>query len=188
MGDDPDLYRARDTFAALAEAARPFGLRPAIEAIPYMQVKTLADAAVLVGESGGGIIIDPLHLQRGGGTPDDVHSLDPKLIAYCQLCDAPLAAPHDLPRPRELPRGQSVEGITDLALEARAVRLLPGDGELPLAGIIAALPPGLAFSVETPNVALLASLGPTEFARRARQAVARLMAATASTDSAGIAP
>ena len=136
VADDPDLHRARDTFAALAQAARPYGLRPAIEAIPYMQVKTLSDAAVLVGESGGGIIIDPLHLQRGGGAPGDVRALDPKLIAYCQLCDAPLAAPHDLPRPRELPRGQSVEGITDLALEARAVRLLPGDGELPLAEII----------------------------------------------------
>jgi sugar phosphate isomerase/epimerase len=188
MGDDPDLYRARDTFAALAEAAHPYGLRPAIEAIPYMQVKTLADAAVLVGASGGGIIIDPLHLQRSGGTPDDVHSLDPKLIAYCQLCDAPLAAPHNLPRPRELPRGQSVEGITDLALEARAVRLLPGDGELPLAEIIAALPPGLAFSVETPNVALLESLGPLEFARRARQSVARLFAVAAPADGARIAP
>ena len=48
------------------------------------------------GDSGGGIIIDPLHLQRGGGRPPDVGSLDPKLIAYCQLCDAPLAAPGDL--------------------------------------------------------------------------------------------
>src|ERR1700722_7280392 len=146
MGDDPDLHRARDTFAALAEAARPYGLRPAIEAIPYMQTKTLCDAAVLVGEPGGGIIMAPLPLQRSGGPPADVRSLDPNLIAYCQLCDAPLAAPHNLPRPRELPRGQSVEGITDLALEARAVRLLPGDGELPLTEIIAALPPGLAFS------------------------------------------
>ena len=72
MGDDPDLPRARDTFAALTETARPYGLRPAIEAIPYMQSKTLADAAALVGESGGGIIIDPLHLQRSGGTPGDV--------------------------------------------------------------------------------------------------------------------
>jgi sugar phosphate isomerase/epimerase len=107
MADDPELHRARDTFAALAEAARPYGLRPAIEAIRYMHVKTLSDAAVLVGESGGGIIIDPLHLQRGGGTPGDVRSLDPKLIAYCQLCDAPLAPPHNLPRPRELPRGQT---------------------------------------------------------------------------------
>jgi sugar phosphate isomerase/epimerase len=188
MADDPDLHRAKDTFAALAEAARPYGLRPAIEAIPYMQVKTLSDAAVLVGESGGGIIIDPLHLQRGGGTPGDVRSLDPKLIGYCQLCDAPLAAPHNLPRPRELPRGQSVEGITDLALEARAVRLLPGDGELPLAEIISAVPAGLPLSVETPNLALLESLGAIEFARRARQAVARLLAVAAPAGGAGVAP
>jgi sugar phosphate isomerase/epimerase len=188
MGDDPDLHRARDTFAALAEAARPYGLRPAIEAIPYMRVKMLADAVVLVGESTGGIIIDPLHLQRGGGTPADVRALDPKLIAYCQLCDAPLAAPHNLPRPRQLPRGQSVEPITDLALEARAVRLLPGDGELPLAEIISAVPAGLPLSVETPNVALLDSLGPVEFAHRARQAVARLLATATPTDGAAVAP
>jgi sugar phosphate isomerase/epimerase len=188
MADDPELHRARDTFASLAEAARPYGLRPAIEAIPYMQVKTIADAAVLVGESGGGIIIDPLHLQRSGGTPGDVRALDPTMIAYCQLCDAPLAAPHNLPRPRELPRGQSVGGITDLALEARAARLLPGDGELPLAEIISAVPAGMALSVETPNLALLESLGPLEFARRARQAVARLLAVAAPAGGTGIAP
>ncbi len=173
MADDPALNRASGNFAALVQAARPYGLRPAIEAIPYMHVKTLSDAATLVGESGGGIIIDPLHLQRGGGTPADVRALDPKLIAYCQLCDAPLAAPHNLPQPREMPRGQSVEGITDLALEARAVRLLPGDGELPLAEVISAVPAGLPLSVETPNLALLESLGPLEFARRARQAVSQ---------------
>ena len=153
-----------------------------------MQVKTLPDAAALVGGSGGGVIIDPLHLQRGGGTPGDVRSLDPKLIAYCQLCDAPLAAPYDLPRPQELPRGQSVEGITGLALEARAVRLLPGDGELPLAEIIAALPAGLGFSVETPNLALLESLGALEFARRARQVVARLLSVAAPAAGARMAP
>jgi hypothetical protein len=90
-----------------------------IEAVPYMQVKTLAAAAMLVGGSGGGIIIDPLHLQRGGGTPRDVRALDPELIAYGQLCDAPLAAPHNLPRPRALPRGQSVAGITDLDMATR---------------------------------------------------------------------
>src|SRR5260370_13524255 len=166
MGDEPEPHRAMDNFAALVEAARPYGLRPAIEAIPYMQTKTLSDAAALVGDSGGGIIIDPLHLQRGGGGPGDVRSLDPRLIAYCQLCDAPLAAPHDLPRPQKLPRGQSVEGITDLALEARAMRRLPGDGDLPLTEIVAALPPGLPFSVETPNMALLESRVAGEVAPR----------------------
>ena len=188
MADDPELHRARDTFAALAEAARPYGLRPAIEAIPYMQVKTLSDAVVLVGQSGGGIIIDPLHLRRGGGTPVDVRSLDARLIAYCQLCDAPLAAPVRLPRPQKLPRGQSVEGITDLALEARAMRLLPGDGELPLAEIVSVLPAGVPFSVEAPNPALMESLGPAEFARRARQAAGRLLAAADHASRTGTAP
>ena len=188
MGDDPELHRARDTFAALVEAAHPYGLRPAIEAIPYMQVKTIADAAMVIGASGGGIIIDPLHLQRGGGTPGDVRALDPAMIAYGQLCDAPLAAPRNLPRPRELPRGQSVQGITDLALEARAVRLLPGDGELPLAEIISAVPAGLPLSVEAPNLALLDSLGALEFARRARRAVARLLAVAAPAGGTGITP
>ena len=188
MADDPDLARAADTFVALAEAARPYGLRPAIEAIPYMKVKTLPDAATLVGGSGGGIIIDPLHLQRGGGGPQDVRSLNPELIAYCQLCDAPLAAPRGLPRLRKLPRGQSVEGITDLTLEARAMRLLPGDGELPMPEIVSSLPAGLSFSVETPNLALLESLGPAEFARRARQAAARLLAAAEYAASAGTVP
>lgn len=96
MADDPELHRAMDNFAALVAAARPYGLRPSIEAIPYTRTRTLADAAALAGDSGGGIIIDPLHLQRGGGRPPDVGSLDPKLIAYCQFCDAPLAAPGDL--------------------------------------------------------------------------------------------
>src|ERR1022692_2594138 len=67
----------------------PLRPRPAIEAIPYMQVKTVSDAAGLVGESSGGIIIDLLHLKRGGGTPGDVRSLDPMLIAYFQLFDTP---------------------------------------------------------------------------------------------------
>ena len=88
---------------------------------------------------------------------------------------------------RSFPGGQSVEGITDLALEARAMRLLPGDGELPLAEIVSALPAGLAFSVETPNLDLLEALGLAEFARRARQAAARLLAASASAASASAA-
>jgi len=178
MADDPDVNRARDNFAALVDAARPFGLRAVVEAIPYMRMKTLDDAVTLVDGSGGGIIIDPLHLHRGGGTPDDVRSLDPELIGYYQLCDAPLAAPVNLPRPAQLPRGQSVADITDLGLEARAMRLLPGDGELPLSELVAALPSGLAASVEAPNLALRGALGAVEFARRARRSVARLLAAS----------
>ena len=43
-------------------------------------------------------------------------------------------------------------------------------------------------TVETPNLALLESLGPAEFARRARQAAARLLAAAEYAASAGTVP
>ncbi len=68
------------------------------------------------------------------------------------------------------------------------MRLLPGDGELPLTGVVSALPAGPPFSVETPNLALLESIGAVEFARRARQAVSRLLAATGHADGASTAP
>ena len=44
-----------------------------------------------------------------------------------------------------------------------------GIGELPLAENISAVPAGVPLSVETPNLALLESLGAIEFARRARR-------------------
>lgn len=171
---DPDLDRTRDTVAALAEAAAAYGLRPSVEAMPYSAVRDLKEAVRVVDGSGAGLIIDPLHLHRAGDTADQVHALDRALISYYQLCDAPLAPPSGLPRPDRLPRGQAA-GTGDLLLEARTARLLPGDGELPLADVVAAVPADLPVSVEAPNLALLAELGPAEFARRARRAVSRLI-------------
>jgi len=78
--------------------------------------------------------------------------------------------PSELPRPRRLPGGQSTDG-TDLQLESRAMRLLPGDGELPLAQFIAALPQRIPVSVVAPVLSLRETLTPVEFARRAREAV-----------------
>ena len=176
-GDDPDMERACETFAALTVDARPYGLRPLIEPIPYTHVSNLDEAAHIAEHSGGGgILVDALHFRRFGGSVEQLRSLDPELLSYAQLCDAPLAPPSGLPRPRKLPRGQSTDG-TDLQLESRAMRLLPGDGELPLADILAALPEGIPVSVEAPVVALLETSTPIEFARRAREAVASVLSA-----------
>jgi sugar phosphate isomerase/epimerase len=174
LADDPDLDRIRDNFHALADAALPYGLRPVIEPMVYMRVANLADAIYVAAGSGGGVTIDPLHLHRFGGTPEQLRSVDPALFGFYQLCDAPLQAPVRIPRPRRMPRNQSLE-MTDAQFEARAARLLPGEGELPLAEIVAAMPADIPVSVEAPNLALRDAVGAAEFMRRARQGVARLL-------------
>lgn len=176
--DDPDIERASETFAALTAEAREYGLRTLIEPIVYTQVSNLDEAVHIAERSdGGGILLDTLHFQRYGGRLERLRSLDPDLLSYVQLCDAPLAPPSELPRPLRLPRGQSTDG-TDLQLESRAMRLLPGDGELPLAEFLAAIPADVPVSVEAPVLSLWQTLSPIEFARRARQAVENVVSAT----------
>jgi sugar phosphate isomerase/epimerase len=138
----------------------------------------------IVEGSGGGVTIDPLHLRRFGGVPDDLRAIDRSMLLYYQLCDAPLEAPVGLPRPRRLPRGQPLD-IDDAALESRAARLLPGEGELPLAEIVAAMPPDIPVSVEAPNQILFEEIGAGEFARRARRSVDRYLGSDRVVPRAG---
>ncbi len=64
------------------------------------------------------------------------------------------------------------------------MRLLPGDGELPLCEILAAMPKGIPVSVEAPVLSLRRDHGPLEFVRLARQAVADVLsAASVGSDS-----
>ncbi|HEY3263227.1 MAG TPA: TIM barrel protein [Pseudonocardiaceae bacterium] len=171
---DPDHRRAADTIAAIAEEAAPFGLRPCIEPMVYSGLKSLADAVTVIDGSAAGIIVDPLHLQRCGDTPADLRRLDPRLLGYFQLCDGMLTEPSGLPRHHRLPRGQPAD-VDDAQLEARVARMLPGEGELPLREIIAAVPPDLTVAIEAPNLQLSARLGIPAFLRRARDAAARLL-------------
>lgn len=176
--DDPEPERASETFAALTAEAREYGLRALIEPIIYTEVSNLDEAIYIAEHSGGGgILLDTLHFQRYGGRLEQLRSLDPDLLSYVQLCDAPLAPPDGLPRPPSLPRGQSTDG-TDLQLESRAMRLLPGDGELPLPEFLAALPAEIPVSVEAPVLSLRETLTPVEFARRAREAVENVVSTT----------
>lgn len=169
--DDPEIERASERFAALVDDARSYGLRPLVEPITYTRVSSLEEAAYIAEHSdGGGILLDSLHFQRFGGRLEQLRSLDSNLLSYVQLCDGPLAQPDGLPRPKELPRGQSTDG-TDLQLESRAMRMLPGEGELPLMDFIAALPADLPVSLEAPVLALRETLTPVDFVRRARQAM-----------------
>lgn len=149
--EEADLGRLTDEFARLAADARPYGIQPVVEFMAYRSVRTLADATAVAAVSGGGILIDALHVQRCGVSLDALRSVDPGLVSYVQLCDAPLAAP------------------ADQVGEARSARLLPGEGELPLAGLLAALPEGTPVAVEAPQAGNAAA--PAPFAARARRAL-----------------
>lgn len=150
--EDAELSLLSDEFAGLVAAARPYQIRPVIEFMAYRSIRTLTDAsAVAAGSAGGGLLIDALHVQRCGIGLDAIRELDPGLVTYVQLCDAPLAAPADQVR------------------EARSARLLPGHGELPLARLLAALPDGIPVAIEAPQAG--ATDDPAAFARRAMRAL-----------------
>ena len=130
--------RTMQRFAELCEAGARLGIKPMLEFMIYRSVGTIEDAlrmVKLVNHPNMGICVDALHLSRSGGTPSSLRKVDPRLLCYAQICDAPAALP---------PASQ-------IPLEARSHRLYPGEGSLPLRELLDALPPDVALSVEAPN-------------------------------------
>jgi sugar phosphate isomerase/epimerase len=163
VGNDPDEARMTDNLARLGEAAAGFGIGLALELMPYTCIKTIGQAHRMVQDTrlpNIGLLIDALHLARAGGTPAEVARIEPRLIAYLQLCDAP----------RERAAG------VDPRVESLTSRLQPGDGELPLFALMDALPRDVVIDVETP-VAAEAGLPAPERARRAAQSTSRFLEA-----------
>jgi sugar phosphate isomerase/epimerase len=157
--EDADLRRAADTFARLTEDAAEYGLRPVLEPIYHTANRNLDEALEVVRDShGGGIQIDVLHFFRYGGDLDQLRAVDPDLLCYLQLDDAPVEPP------------DSIEGRR---AESRTNRLLPGEGELPVATVVAAMPVTAALALEVPGPPN--GEDPISFARRARRAVAKVL-------------
>jgi sugar phosphate isomerase/epimerase len=147
---DPDLARTFDQYAVLAEMAAVRGFEEATtEFGPALTVGDL-DAALAavrhVGRPDFRLLIDTMHLVRSGSTAADVAALDPDLIGYVQLCDAPLE-----------PRFESYME------EAMFERMAPGTGELGLLEVVRALPRDRVFGLEIPlRSQAEAGVGPKE--------------------------
>jgi sugar phosphate isomerase/epimerase len=160
-GDDPDRPRLAAAFADLCELAAGFGMGVDLEVMPWRQVGTIQDAVAVVRDSGWsncGVLVDALHLARSGGDPVDLRALPRQAIRSAQLCDARAVRP----------------ATTDaLIQEARAGRMLPGDGDLPLHRLLAELPDHTVLSVEVPN----AGHPPEQHARRVYEAAQRTLSA-----------
>ena len=173
VGVDPDRSRLTATLARLTADAAAYGIRPTLEPISYQPVSRVADAAAIARAAGAAVLLDALHIQRGGSSIDDVRALEPSLVPCLQICDGPLATPESLELPAQLPLGMAADGSV-LQVEARALREVPGEGEFPLTELLAAVPPDTPISVEVPNATLTARLSPVEFAGRNRRGVAAL--------------
>ena len=141
---DPDQSANTDKMNALCEYAEPLGIQVCLEFGLFTEVKNLAMALAIVNNvnsSAKGILIDPLHLHRSGGTPSDVGVIPPELLPYAQICDALHTGP----------AADDAGGIIDEAVDGR---LHVGDGELPLRDLLQNLPPKLPLSVELRSKAL----------------------------------
>jgi sugar phosphate isomerase/epimerase len=162
VGLDPDRSRCFDQFALLVELAAERQMETTIEFSPGLVVGDLDTALAAihhVGRSSFRLLIDTMHFVRSGSGAAALSALDPELIGYVQLSDALL-----------IPTCESYWE------EAMFERLRPGQGELPLGEILAALPDGLVVGIEVPNRAEAESgMGPEERMRLCIEAARSLV-------------
>jgi sugar phosphate isomerase/epimerase len=161
-GQDDDVDRLAGDFAALCSLASPAGMRPALEFMAFTDVATLADAVSVVraaADPAGAVLVDLLHLCRSGGGPEDLAGVDPALLPYVQLCDAPASAPPG--------------GHAGLLAEARHTRVLPGEGGLPVQRFVARLPADTAVSVEVQSDEMRSTHAAGDLARLAAETARR---------------
>lgn len=157
-GDDPDESRLTASFAALCEAAAPFGLAADLEFMPWTKVpdaRTALRIATAAAQPNGGVLVDALHFARSASSHADVTAISRHMLHYAQICDAPAAVP------------TTQEGLIHTA---RSERLLPGEGGIDLGALFARLPRDLPISVEIPNDTRLTALGAGEWARQTLEA------------------
>jgi sugar phosphate isomerase/epimerase len=161
---DPDESRSFDQFGRLAELAGARGLTTTTEFAPGLTVSNLSSALKAVrhvNRPDFKLLIDTMHLVRSGSGAADVAALDPTLIDYVQLCDAP-----------GTPRFDSYFE------ESMFERMAPGMGGLGLAEIVAALPRDRVFSLEVPlRSEAEAGIGPRERLGKCVDSARRLLAA-----------
>ncbi|WP_034997927.1 sugar phosphate isomerase/epimerase family protein [Beijerinckia mobilis] len=163
-GDDPDESRLISSFAALCEAAAPFGLTADLEFMPWTKVPNLRCAIHVVKSAGcanGGILVDALHFARSDSHYEDLQMVPTEWLHYAQMCDAPAKIP---------------DTDESLIYTARCERLLPGEGGIDLHGLFNRLPPQIPVSLEIPNMHRIPLMGLEEWSRQALAAGRSILA------------
>jgi sugar phosphate isomerase/epimerase len=134
---EPDRARTFDELAVLTDLAAERGILTSVEPVPGLAIADLSSAMAAVEQIGRdeiSLLIDTMHVARSGAGADDLRSLPAERIGHVQLCDVPL-------------RSTKEHRYAD---EAMYHRLPPGEGELPLAEMLAALPRDCIVGLEVP--------------------------------------
>ena len=152
---DTDTARLCDFLGRYAEAMGQAAMRIAFEVVSYSACTRLDQAKTLLSQVNSphlGLMLDPLHLVRGGGSLSEVADLNQDDICYAQVCDAPWVKP---------------DGI-EASAEAKSMRFYPGEAELPLPRFLKDLGPQVELELELPVWADI-HLSPLERAQKIYQ-------------------
>lgn len=137
--EDDDPVRRVDTLARLAELAAEHETSIAVEFMLFSAARDLAMCVDVVTEAAAPnvvVLTDILHLTRSGSPPGELRRYPADLFPYVQICGATGAgAAAD-------PEAARAEGVKS--------RLLPDEGDLPVAEFVAGLAPRVILSVESP--------------------------------------
>jgi sugar phosphate isomerase/epimerase len=170
IGDDPEPARLAASYAALCDAAAPFGLSCDIEFMPWSAVPDVAAAhrvLAAVQRPNVGVLVDALHFSRSASTLADVAALPREWIHYGQICDGTLPGP------------ATREGLIH---DARCERLLPGEGDIDLRGLFAQLPTDVPVNIEVPNDKRAPAMGYEAWAKAAVAATRAVIEAPSRPD------
>lgn len=138
VSSDPDMAATTAKFQAMVDAAKGTGVRVNLEFGVFTEVKTIGMASAILEATEGeakALLIDTLHWARSGGTAQDLAAIPAEWLSYCQPCDAPADGP-DM-------------GNFDAIIDDAINRRMPlGQGGLPLAAMVDALPASLPLAIE----------------------------------------
>jgi sugar phosphate isomerase/epimerase len=141
-GNDPDEARLTENFALLCDLARPYGIYPHLEFMPWTDTPDLSSALRVVenaGRSNGCVLVDAFHFNRSRSSLQALTAAvqaNPQRFRYAQMCDVAGPVPDDM---------------TEILRQARNERRFPGDGDCDLLGLLRALPQAIPISIEAPT-------------------------------------
>jgi sugar phosphate isomerase/epimerase len=144
VSSDPDHGATAAKLAALCAHAEGSGMRVALEFGIFTEISNLASALDVldrVDHPARAVLIDPIHVDRSGTSLAEIAAIDPVLLPYAQFCDA---------------RAQRPDPADLDAIIADAVDLREqcGEGALPLAALLDALPSAIPLAIELRSAAL----------------------------------